>query len=140
MTLLSELYREALGELTDAAWIGACKAAIRSCKHFPVPAELLELAEAHAERTIYERVAAAEQQRANAAMVQGQKMLAAGVITEEQIAERQARLAEMAAETKRAIQAGGSKAAQRNPAEFWRGEKRRRRKSSVSPRSDGGRD
>ena len=126
VTAQTALYREALGELSDEAWLGACKAAIRFCKHWPVPVELAELAEAHADATSRERIADADQRRIAAATDHAQRLLTAGVITEEQAAERRERLAALAAETMAAIRAGGVKAAAKG-ADFWTGEKRRRR-------------
>lgn len=123
---LTGLYREALGELSDDAWLGACKAAVRSCRHFPVPAELLELADDYADAASRERVVAAERRRIDAAIDHGQRLLTAGVVTEDVAAERRERLAAMATETLAAIREGGAKAATRD-ADFWRVERKRRR-------------
>lgn len=37
---LVAVYHEALSDLTDAEMADACREAVRSCRHFPVPAEL----------------------------------------------------------------------------------------------------
>jgi hypothetical protein len=124
------LYREALGELSDAAWLGACKAAIRSCEFFPMPVVLEKLAEDVAETTMRERLTTSDQARIAAADQHGQRLLTAGVVTEETAAERRERFAAMAAETVTAIREAGERAAKRD---YWTGEKRRRRKAVVSP-------
>jgi hypothetical protein len=122
--LLSGLYREALEDLSDSAWLSGCKAAIRNCRHFPTPIEIRELAEAYAETIIRERVAAADQLRIATAEDAGRKMIAAGRITEEQIERNADVMAEMSAATLDAIRSAGIRAEARD--DFWSQEARDR--------------
>lgn len=45
VALLKAAYYEAVCDLDDLAWITACRRAVRHCKYFPVPAELLAFVE-----------------------------------------------------------------------------------------------
>lgn len=107
---LTSLYGEILSDLSDEAWLSACRAAVRTCKHFPVPAELIDLAEAAADTAYQERITAVERQRINTATVDGIRLLSAGSIGEEQAAANQQRLSRMAADTLKTIRENGQRA------------------------------
>jgi hypothetical protein len=130
MNALSSLYGDVLADLNDAAWLGACERALGTCKFFPVPAELRELAEDVADTTMRERLTVTDQARITTANQHGQRLLTAGVVTEETAAERRERFAAMAAETVTAIREAGERAAKRD---YWTGEKRRRKRKIASP-------
>lgn len=104
------LYREALGDLTDAAFLAGCAAAVRTCRHFPVPAELRDLAEQEADAAYRDGIQAHEQRHLLAAAQHGQRLLTAGVVDEAQAERNRQRLARMAGDTLRAIRAGGERA------------------------------
>jgi hypothetical protein len=103
MNALSGLYGEALADLNDWAWLGACQQAIATCKFFPLPAELRELAEEHAERVVYERLATTQQQRVAQLEAAGQRMLDAGQLTSERVAENAEAFAELSAAARDAM-------------------------------------
>lgn len=132
LTRTMAAYAAALGDLSDEAWLGACRAALRTCRFFPVPAELLELAEAAAEEAQRGRLRAMEDARLRSAIMDGQRLLAAGVLTEEMAAANRERYAAMAAETLAAIKAGGEKVRAERRAEFWTGRAGRRRRGGES--------
>lgn len=125
---LRSLYREAMGELSDAAWLAACRSAIRTCTHFPVPAELIALAESAAEDAYRHRIMAEAQPRPY--------LLPSGEISEEQAAANRERLAQMTAETLAAIRHGGEQAT-RQPGEYWRSPRPRRHRVAPPAGQDG---
>lgn len=92
-------YRETLGELSDDAWMGAVWAALKTCKHFPVPAELYDLALDHAEAASTERIRLAAVARNQEIAEMDQRALTDGRTTEEERAEKKRLYDEMVAAT-----------------------------------------
>jgi hypothetical protein len=125
------VYREALGDLTDAAWLGACAAAMRQHRHFPMPVELRELAEGVADSTYRDRVATVERQRIDTATRDGHRLLTAGTINEEQAAANRDRYNRLAADTLRAIRDGGQRA-QTEGRRLWLHERQANRNRRIA--------
>lgn len=96
---LRAIYQEMLGELSDEAWLGACRTACKTCKHFPMPVELYEMALDYAEAASTERIRLAAVARNQEIAAMDQRMLAEGAITEEQRAASQRAYDEMVAAT-----------------------------------------
>ena len=74
-------YADLVGELTDDAWLAACREASKTLKFFPVPAELTELAEAYAEDKTQQQIDRLEFQRIAESTAEVRHMLAAGAIS-----------------------------------------------------------
>jgi len=102
---LRSIYQDTLGELSDEAFIGACKTACKTCKHFPMPAELYEMALDYAEAASTERIRLASVARNQEIADMDRRMLTEGRMTEEQVAENQRRYDEMVAATLKGLRA-----------------------------------
>lgn len=126
------VYADLLGGLTDTDWLAACRQAATTCKFFPVPAELLEIASEIADRLCYERLARLDQARHEQAITDTNRLLSAGTVTEEQAAANRERYAAKVAEAVAAARAGGQKAAQRD-SDFWSSGQRRRGRRRMMP-------
>lgn len=133
MSQLRALYHDALSDLSDDAWLLACRAAIRTCVHFPMPAELLSLAEVEAERMMAERHRANEQKRLAASTSGATLQLGAGTITPEQAAERAATYAEWVEQTRRAMTEGDEQRRAALAADYWSEPRRRQRRGMRRP-------
>lgn len=118
VTALRLLYRDALGDLTDAAWLAGCAAAVRQCKHFPVPVELRDLAEAAADATWREQMTGVEQARLRAATEHGQRLLTAGTVDEAHAERNRQRLARLASDTLLTIRRAGDRTRQERRREW----------------------
>jgi hypothetical protein len=127
VALLRSLYHEALAELSDDAWLLACRAAVRACIHFPMPAELLDLAGMEAERSMNERHLVNEQRRLQSATVGADHLLTAGTLTPEQIAERKAWYDNLIRETKQAMNDADERRRVASARDYWARPRRRRR-------------
>jgi hypothetical protein len=128
---LRTIYREACGELSDAAWLGACRVALRSCTHFPVPAELLAFVEEGADTANQERAMMLERARLDQAITDTNRLLAAGTVTPEQAKQNQERYEAMFAETMAAIKNGGAKSNDRS--DWWSSGRRREGRRQMMP-------
>jgi hypothetical protein len=106
---LTMIYRETLGDLSDAAWLAGCWAALATSTHFPMPVELRDLAEASADAVYHERVTATEQQRIGAAHADIRRLLTAGTVTEEQAEQTRTRYDRMVSDTLLAIREAGER-------------------------------
>jgi hypothetical protein len=93
------IYRQTLDELSDDAWMGAVWSALKTAHHFPVPAELHELALDYAEAASTERIRQAAVARNQEIAATTQKMLVEGRITDEEAAENKRRYDRMVSDT-----------------------------------------
>lgn len=80
------VYADLLGDISDTAWLAACREAATTCRFFPVPAELTELAEAFAETAYLERVEAINAERLAESNERARHLLTTGAVTEEDAA------------------------------------------------------
>lgn len=103
------IYADLLGDINDVAWLAACRSAATTCRFFPVPAELIALAEESAEGAYLERVQDAEQQRIGAAHADIRRLLTAGTVTEEQADQHRQRYDRMVSDTLLAIREAGER-------------------------------
>ena len=133
VALLRSIYRDALDELSDEAWLLACRAAVRTCVHFPMPVELRELAEAEAERSMDERHRANEQRLLVAAASGATLQLTAGTVTPEQAAERAAWYSTMVERTKQSMTDADERRKAALAQEYWSEPRRRQRRGMRRP-------
>jgi hypothetical protein len=128
---LRMVYRQACGDLTDAAWLGGCAAAVRTCKHFPMPVELRDLAEAHAEADYQDQVTSAEQRRIGTVHADIRRLLTAGTVTEEQATANRDRYDRMVSDTLKAIREAGQRVRQSQRAD-WLHERQANRNRRIA--------
>jgi ribosomal protein L29 len=104
--LLTSIYGEALGDLTPVEIDRACRAALRSCRHFPVPAELIALARPHLTgkpEDDFDPLAALRRDRTDwrqPVIGSAAPLLPERAISDEQAAERRAALAKLMEQTR----------------------------------------
>lgn len=107
---LRSIYQETLGELSDDAWLGACKTALKTCTHFPMPAELYDLALDFAEAASTERIRLAAVARNQEIAAMDQRALTEGRITEEQAAQNKQKYDRGVADTLRKLRVANADA------------------------------
>jgi hypothetical protein len=124
------IYADLLGDINDAAWLAACRAAATTCRFFPVPAELVALAEECADGATRDQLTVIDRQRIDQAITDTNRLLASG-LTGEKAEENKAWYEARFAETIAIIRANGEKAADRS--EFWGSGRRRNARRQMMP-------